>query len=70
MFMMSEKQYVLLLDVVSSRNINIELDWKKFQNKILSAIEEINLTYSSFIVGKLKLLAGDSAGCVLTSIIP
>ena len=68
--MMSERQYVLLLDIVSSSQIMMEPDWKIFQNKFLSAMDEINLTYSRFIIGKLKFLAGDSAGCVLTSIVP
>ena len=68
--MMSKRRYVLLLDIVSSSQIMMEFDWKIFQNKFLSAMDEINLTYSKFMVGELKFLAGDSAGCVLTSIVP
>lgn len=63
---MKQKLYVLLGDVISSRQIS---DREKFQNKFEETVEMINSLYADDIYAHFKILKGiDEIGCVLSTI--
>lgn len=66
MYIMKKKLYVLLGDVISSRQI---IDREKFQDKFEETLKKINVEYVDDIFADFKILKGiDEIGSVLSNI--